>query len=327
MKIYPLKLKPVTKKILWGGSFLSENFDIGEKGEKIAEAWMMTCRPDGNNIIDNGEYSGMTLDEFIKQNTIKAVCGIEGEFPLLIKLIDARDRLSVQVHPDDAYAHCHGLDAGKTEMWYVVSAKPGAKLVYGLKDGANPDLSELEKRSKDGSFDEILNYVDVKKGDCFYIPAGLVHAIGAGIVVAEIQQNSNTTYRLYDYDRVGKDGNKRELHIKSASEVIKTDFEDNFIVNCVEEDSEDCNVVTLCSGPFFAAEKYLLKTGVCRSVCRDEMLNIMCLDGKGYITFMGEKYPASKGDSYLIPANMGKFSVCSDSDDFEIIVSYAKTNK
>ena len=147
MKIYPLKLKPVTKQILWGGTYLCENFGIGEKGQSIAEAWVMTDRPDGCNTIDNGDYRGMTLDEYINQASKAAVIGKDTDFPLLIKLIDANDRLSVQVHPDDEYAAANGLDAGKTEMWYIVDAKPGAKLVYGLKDKKVPSLDELESRS------------------------------------------------------------------------------------------------------------------------------------------------------------------------------------
>lgn len=324
MKIYPLKLKPVTKQILWGGTYLCENFGIGEKGQSIAEAWVMTDRPDGCNTIDNGDYRGMTLDEYINQASKAAVIGKDADFPLLIKLIDANDRLSVQVHPDDEYAAANGLDAGKTEMWYIVDAKPGAKLVYGLKDKKVPSRDELESRSADGSLGEILNYAEVHKGDCFYIPAGMVHAIGSGIVIAEIQQNSNTTYRLYDYDRVGKDGKKRELHIKQASEVIKTEFPEKFVTNRVEEDSDVCRVTTLCDCSFFGVEKYNLKTSSSVSFCRENMLNILCLSGKGYIKYLDEKFPLEKSSSYLIPASIEKFSVCALDDELEFLVSYAK---
>ncbi len=324
MKLYPLKLSPVTKKILWGGTYLSENFDIGEKGEAIAEAWVMTNRPDGINVITNGEGEGLLLSEYIEKCSKSDVMGNFNEFPLLIKLIDANDRLSVQVHPDDEYAHSHGLDAGKTEMWYIVDAKPGAKLVYGLNRESVPSFDELSKYSEKGNMDEILNYVDVHKGDCFYIPAGLVHAIGAGIVIAEIQQNSNTTYRLYDYDRRDKDGNKRELHIQSASETIKTVFDEEFTSNKVKESKDGYTVTTLCDCTLFNVEKVSLTNGKSVEFKSGDMKNILCLGGSGRIICGGESYSILKSDSYLIPAKADDFCVICDGEELEIIISRAK---
>ncbi len=324
MKNYPLKLTPVTKKIIWGGNYLPENFGIGEKGESVAEAWMMTVRPDGVNVIDNGEYKGMTLSEYIEKSGMENVCGNYESFPLLIKLIDANDRLSVQVHPDDVYAAANGLDAGKTEMWYVVDAKPGAKLVNGLKTDRAPTYEEICESNKNGTLDDMLNYVDVKKGDCFFIPAGLVHAIGKGIVIAEIQQNSNTTFRLYDYDRTDKDGNKRELHIEKASEVIKTAFVNKAVVNKIESKRESETVTTLCDCELFAAVKYEISGNNVSHFDGGKMLNIMCIDGNGYISYENERYELKKGFSYLIPASMNDFTVNADDTSLEIVVSYAK---
>ncbi len=324
MKSYPLKLIPVTKKIIWGGNYLSENFGIGENSENIAEAWMMTVRPDGVNVIDNGEYAGMPLDEYIQKCKMENVCGNYKAFPLLIKLIDANDRLSVQVHPDDVYAAANGLDAGKTEMWYVIDAKPGAKLVNGLKTDMAPTYEEICERNKNGTLDDMLNYVDVKKGDCFFIPAGLVHAIGKGIVIAEIQQNSNTTFRLYDYDRTDKDGNKRELHIDKAAKVIKTAFNNSAVVNRIESKTQSETITTLCDCELFAAVKYDISFDSTSSFTGGKMLNIICVDGNGNILYENEKYELKKGFSYLIPANMNPFTVKTDSADLSIIVSYAK---
>jgi len=324
MKTYPLKLVPVTKKIIWGGNYIAENFDIGDKGESIAEAWMMTVRPDGVNIIDNGEYKGMDLSEYIEKTGAKAVYGDFEAFPLLIKLIDANDRLSVQVHPDDEYAKNNGLDAGKTEMWYVVDAQPGAQLVSGLSVDKAPTYEEIEARNSNGTLSDMLNYVDVKKGDCFFIPAGLVHAIGKGIVIAEIQQNSNTTFRLYDYDRTDKDGNKRELHIEKAAQVIKTSFDEKAIVNKVIKSTDDETVTTLCDCSLFAAIKHEICNNAVSDFNGGTMLNILCLDGNGYIEYDGEEYELKKGFTYLIPADMGNFKVTGKSDKLEIIVSYAK---
>jgi len=324
MNSYPLKLVPVTKNILWGGNYLNKNFSIGNDHETIAEAWMMTVRADGVNAIENGESKGLTLEEYIKENGMEKVCGNYTHFPLLIKLIDANDRLSVQVHPDDEYASQNGLDAGKTEMWYVVDAKPGAKLVYGLKTPQVPSFQEICEKNNNGTLDDILNYVEVKKGDCFFIPAGLVHAIGNGIVIAEIQQNSNTTFRLYDYDRTDKNGNKRELHIEKAAQVIKTQFYNKSDVNVVERKTNCETITTLCDCDMFTAVKYDITKGASSFFNGGKMKNILCIAGSGYISYNNEKYELIKGASYLIPADMDSFNICTENNDIEIIVSYAK---
>ncbi len=324
MNSYPLKLLPVTKNIIWGGNYLNKNFSIGNDHETIAEAWMMTVRADGVNVIENGKFNGLTLDDYIKERGMENVCGNSNSFPLLIKLIDANDRLSVQVHPDDEYASQNGLDAGKTEMWYIVDAKPGAKLVYGLKTTHSPSYEEICEKNNNGTLDDILNYVEVKKGDCFFIPAGLVHAIGDGIVIAEIQQNSNTTFRLYDYDRTDKNGNKRELHIEKAAQVIKTQFFNKSEVNVVERKTICETVTTLCNCDYFTAMKYEIAKNSSSCFEYGKMLNILCVGGSGYISYKNEKYGLIKGDSYLIPADMECFNICTDNNDIEIIVSYAK---
>ena len=323
MKFYPLKLKPVTKSIIWGGNYLKDNFGFESSDENIAEAWLATCRSDGVNIIENGDFSGKTFEDYINENGIENVCGDFDAFPLLIKFIDANDKLSVQVHPDDAYAKANGLDAGKTEMWYIVDCKEGAKLVYGLKTEKAPTFEEITKANDEGRLSDMLNYADVHKGDCFFIPAGLVHAIGDGIVIAEIQQNSNTTYRLYDYDRVGKDGNKRELHIQKASEVIKTVFPDEFVSGKVISDKDGEKTEILCKCDLFCVIKYNLACGKSAYFEEGSMKSIICLDGKGVISCSGVDYPVNKGDSYLVPKACDGFVVKSESDEFEVIVSEA----
>lgn len=318
MNFYPLKLKPVTKSIIWGGDYLKNNFGYESDDDNIAEAWLTTCRSDGMSIIENGAFAGVTLDKYILENGKENVYGDFNSFPLLIKLIDANDRLSVQVHPDDDYAEKHGLDAGKTEMWYIVEAKEGSKLVYGLKDKTNLSAEELKHCISEGLLDAKLNYVNVKKGDCFYIPAGLVHAIGAGIVIAEIQQNSNTTYRLYDYDRIGKDGKKRELHTEKAAEVIKTDFDDNFVSGKKVSDTK----TILCDCELFSVEKYMLNEETIE-LTNGSMKSIICLDGSGVISCNEEKYEIKKGNSYLIPVALKNVTVTGNKN-LEIIVSAAK---
>ncbi len=301
MKLYPLKLTPVLKSAIWGGHRIFDTFSVGKADEESAEAWMLTLRPDGVNRIENGEAAGMTLADYANAVGMPALCESE-EFPLLIKIIDANDRLSVQVHPDDAYAAAHGLDAGKTEMWYVLDAEPGATLVSGLKDGVSAE--DMRRAVENGTCEKLLNAVPVQKGDCFYIPAGLVHAIGRGILIAEIQQNSNTTYRLYDYDRVGTDGKKRELHIEKGVEVIKTAFDDTSVSVCqTVTDEPNFTEKILCRSPFFEAKSVTLSDG--RSFTLSEsMTHVLCVNGEGGLSCDGTVYPIRRGEAYLIPAGL-----------------------
>lgn len=314
MKKYPLKLTPVTKSIIWGGKKIPELFNIGEKGSSVAESWMLACRNDGMNIIENGEYAGKTLEEYMKDS------GMTGNFPLLVKIIDASDKLSVQVHPDDEYAHSHGIDRGKTEMWYILDAEPGAKLVAGIKDGVT--ASEVADAAMNGKCEALLNYVSVKKGDCFFIPAGLVHAIGEGILIAEIQQNSNTTYRLYDYERRDKDGNKRELHVESARETIKTAFDMTGIkVNEVVSEENGVKVTILSECEFFSAVKLEIEKGKTAYVSDGSvMAHVMCVSGSGEILCDGEKYKFETGYSYLLPRGIKECGISTDIG-VELIVS------
>jgi mannose-6-phosphate isomerase len=218
--MYPLLLKAPIKDYLWGGTKLKTDFGFETEKEIAAEAWMLSCHKDGMNIVLNGEHKGKTLNEVLEIWGESAL-GNNAEkfsyFPILIKLIDAKQKLSVQVHPDDEYALANEGEFGKTEMWYIVDCEPDAKLAYGFKKNINK--AQFEKRIKDNTLDEVINYVPVKKGDVFFIEAGTLHAIGEGILIAEVQQNSNTTYRVSDYGRVGADGKPRELHIDKALEV------------------------------------------------------------------------------------------------------------
>ncbi|MBR5782631.1 MAG: class I mannose-6-phosphate isomerase [Clostridia bacterium] len=191
----PKMLQPILKDYLWGGTRLKEEYGFVTDKSIAAEAWMLSSHRDGRNL--------------------------EEDVPILIKLIDARDKLSVQVHPDNDYALRVEGEPGKTEMWYIVDHEPGAQLIYGFKRKLSRE--EFECRIRDNTLDEVMNYVPVHKGDVFFIPAGTLHAIGAGILIAEIQQNSNTTYRVSDYGRLGADGKPRPLHVEKALDVTKTE--------------------------------------------------------------------------------------------------------
>ena len=300
MNKYPLKLAPVFKEIIWGGNKLKTDFGKKCDLEKLAESWELTVRNDGMNVITNGEYAGMTLGEYLGDDA-------EG-FPLLIKLIDACDKLSIQVHPNDEYAQKNEGEYGKTEMWYIVDALPGAKLVYGLKDY---DKETFAKAAVEGTLEKYLNFVDVHKGDVFFIPSGTVHAIGAGILIAEIQQSSNVTYRVYDYNRRGADGKLRPLHVEKALDVI-VDYKEEDIEKIRFEDGKDDTAIANCK--YFKVAHINGDTVIDAS---ENFVHVLCLDGKGKIG----RYSIKKGDSFFIPAGSKPVKV---TGEVEIITSMPK---
>lgn len=311
----PIKLKPEFKEIIWGGNRLKNEYNKASSLNNIAESWELTVRPDGMNVIDGGEFDGLTMEEYINKNGFSVVSNKEMDrFPLLIKFIDAEDNLSIQVHPDDEYGMKTANSLGKTEMWYIIDAKPGAKLVYGLKEGYTIDT--LKAAIENGNVEEMLNYVPVKKGDVFFIPSGLVHAIGAGILLAEIQQNSNITYRVYDYNRVGKDGKPRELHVSDALNVIVNRNEKE--IDKIRFSTNVKNDTTLASCEYFTVDKYTLNDEITLNTDKKSFNSVLCLDGNGTLEFNGENFYITKGDSYFIPANLGDYTI---KGKLEIVVS------
>ncbi len=322
VEFYPLRLVPVTKSIIWGGRYLEEKFGFERSGDNIAEAWILSCREDGVNMIANGSFAGKTLKDYIEAVGADNVYGSFSDFPLLVKLIDARDRLSVQVHPDDEYAYSHGLDSGKTEMWYIVDCEEDSRLVLGLSREYGIDEGKIREAILNGTLSDMLSYVSVHKGESFFIPAGLVHAIGAGIVILEIQQNSNSTFRLYDYDRVGADGKRRELHVKEAAEVIKPRL---LAVQAVksecENEGEKIEILSSCS--YFEVVKHSLESGCSHSFCGGRMISLVCLSGCGEISTGGDVYEIKPGESYLIPRACGEFAVSAGDSKLVFVSSLA----
>ena len=216
-----LKLNAPCKDYIWGGNRLREEYGKVSDADKIAESWELSCHKDGQSVIANGKDKGKTLSEYVAENknALGTACDRFEYFPILIKLIDAKDNLSVQVHPDNDYAMRVEGEYGKTEMWYIVDCEEGSQLIYGFDKEISRE--EFADRIKNNTLLEVTNNVPVHKGDVFFIESGTLHAIGKGILIAEIQQNSNTTYRVYDYGRVGKDGKPRELHIEKAIDVTE----------------------------------------------------------------------------------------------------------
>lgn len=303
-----LKLKPVFKDYIWGGTRLKSDFGFESDLDKLAEGWMLSCHKDGKNIIENGEYKGKTLDEVIEEKGKEKVVGTRSldfpYFPVLIKLIDAKDNLSIQVHPDNDYAQRVEGEFGKTEIWYVLDATDDAQLIYGFKNKISSE--EFVDAIKNNTLTDVLNSVKVKKGDLLFIEAGTVHAIGKGTLVAEIQQNSNTTYRVYDYGRLGADGKPRELHIDKAVDVSKTEPPKYDIKPMGEpEKFNDYTKTLLTKCDLFTVNHYELNGKVTLEADEKSFNHVLVVDGAGTINDIDLK----KGDSFYIPANYGKYEI------------------
>ena len=303
--MYPLLLKPPIKDYLWGGTKLKTDFEFETDKDIAAEAWMLSCHKDGMNIVLNGEHQGKTINEVL-EIWGKSALGKNAEkfsyFPILIKLIDAKQKLSVQVHPDDNYALSVEGEYGKTEMWYVVDCEDGAELVYGFKDNISKD--EFENRIENNTLTEVCNTVPVHKGDVFFIDAGTLHAIGEGILIAEVQQNSNTTYRVSDYGRLGADGKPRELHIDKALEVTKCERTVLPYGNIGEVTVKGKNTIKeLAVCDKFSAK--LLKLNEYMDIyLADSFISLIVLDGNAIIKWNDEELNIKKGYSIFIPAGL-----------------------
>ena len=305
--MYPMKLEAPCKDYIWGGTRLRDEYGKKSDADKVAESWELSCHKDGRSVIANGEYAGKTLEEYINAEG-KGVLGKNCErfeyFPILIKLIDAKDNLSVQVHPDNDYALRVEGEYGKTEMWYIVDCAPGAELLYGFKHEISRE--EFARRIQDNTLLEVTNNVPVHKGDVFFIESGTLHAIGKGILIAEIQQNSNTTYRIYDYGRVGADGKPRQLHIDKACEVTKLIPPTRPAKPMGQPEKKDGYTVTLlATSEYFNVNKLDIasKAELCAS--KASFASLLVLDG----AFELDGLELKKGDSVFVPAGYGSYTL------------------
>ena len=301
-------LKPAGKDYLWGGTRLNDEFAKGIDLHPLAETWECSTHSDGPSTVASGTFAGQTLTEVLEAHPeFLGSRHPDGKFPLLIKFIDAKKDLSVQVHPDDEYACVHeNGQNGKSEMWYVLDAKKGAKLVYGLRHDCSK--REIRQAIADGTLMNHLQQVPIQKDDLFFIEAGTIHAIGAGALVAEIQENSNLTYRLYDYDRVGKDGKKRELHIDKALQVANlcSSAEPRQPLRVLKyRQGVASELLTRCK--YFEVYRMLVNTERRQRVHyrADEMSFrvLLCVDGCGTIRFDDGEITFYKGDCIFVPAD------------------------
>ena len=296
-----LKLTPSCKDYLWGGSRLRTDFGIKSDLEPLAEAWVLSCHPDGPSYLPDST----TLAAYIAAHPgcLGTDCDRFEQFPILTKFIDAKQNLSVQVHPSNEYALEKEHQYGKTEMWYVLDCVPGAYLYYGFTHEISKE--ELAERIKNNTLTEVLNAVPVHKGDCFFIPSGTLHAICQGIVIAEVQQNSNVTYRVYDYGRVGADGKPRALHIEKALDVTRCDI----VTRPVEPQTTEVmggERISLIDGDFFKLTRLNVMGRM--PVEADSFALITAL-GEGAIEYDGGSVLVHNGESVLIPAAMHDFMV------------------
>ena len=308
MKI--LKLTPAMKDYIWGGTRLSTEFDMVSFTDRQAEAWVLSCHEAGHSIIENGEDKGRTLAEVIAEkgkDCLGTNCEKFSFFPILIKLIDARDNLSVQVHPDDEYAMRVEGEYGKTEAWYIMDCDEGAEIIYGFKKDITKE--EFRKSIEENTLLDYVNRVKVKKGDIFFIEAGTLHAICKGILLAEVQQNSNTTYRVYDYGRL-QNGKPRELHVEKALDVTSTkaiDASGKPMGETVKKDGYSETLLTSCE--LFTMKKLEIEEKAVVVADSTSFVSLVCLDGNGVVMHGDTCVTLYKGESVFIPASYGEVEI------------------
>lgn len=309
----PLKLSPAIKDYIWGGTRLSREFDYPAWTDRQAEAWVLSCHPDGECVIENTAFKGRTLSDVLSSDG-KDFSGTRGKnfssFPVLIKLIDAKENLSLQVHPDNDYARKNENQDGKTEMWYILDCEPGAELVFGLKESVTKE--QLKLAIENNSLLDFCNRVPVKKGDVFFIEAGTLHAIGKGILLAEVQQSSNVTYRVYDYGRL-QNGKPRELHVQKALDVLKLEKQTktDFSPEKTELIGESKRTL-LASCENFTSYRLDVKESI--SIIADEssFVSLVALEGNGVLCHNDSVLTFYKGESVFLPAGLGAVELLGD---------------
>ncbi|MES2410352.1 MAG: type I phosphomannose isomerase catalytic subunit [Bacteroidota bacterium] len=320
MKLYPLQFEPILKERIWGGTKLKTYLNKPITSDITGESWEISTVENDVSIVSNGSLKGKSLNEVINEFP-EAVLGIKvyeqfgKQFPLLFKYLDAREDLSIQLHPNDELAKKRHNSFGKTEMWYVMQADADSRLIVGFKEKSSPE--EYLKHIQDKTIVDILDTKKVKQGDVFFLATGTIHAIGSGIVIAEIQQTSDITYRIYDFDRVDANGNKRELHVDLSLEAINYDTIDaQKLYSKVENVS---NEVVNCK---YFTTNFIPLDGVIRIYKHGESFTVyMCVDGEFQLTIDGRSYKYEKGDTVLLPACLTDFQLSGKASILEIYIS------
>ncbi|WP_226038497.1 mannose-6-phosphate isomerase, class I [Aquibacillus saliphilus] len=313
----PIFLKPVFQERIWGGQKLQTEFNYQIPFDKTGEAWVISAHSNGPSEIINGELKGETLTDAWNRHgeLFNKKDGNDEEYPLLVKILDANNDLSVQVHPDDNYARdVENHPYGKTECWYVLSAEDGAEIVFGHHAGSKEEFKEMVNN---GNWNNLLRRVKVKSGDFVYVPSGTIHAIGKGIVILETQQSSDITYRVYDYDRTDAFGNKRELHLDRAIEVTAAPHQ-NSEIKQEQQTSQGLVSKKLVKETYFTVYHWQLNGEVIQELTSD-FLQISVVNGSASITVDETNYSIKKGDHFILPATIKDYKI---SGQAEFIVSH-----
>ena len=313
--------------MVWGGERIAPYKGIKTDAKHIGESWEISGYREHETVVSEGPLAGKTISEVAKEykgellgEHVYASTG--DEFPLLIKFIDALTDLSIQVHPNDEMAvRCHGEGArGKTEMWYVIDAAPGAKLYAGLRKQLSPE--EYEKMVADGTITDALACFEVKPGDVFFLPAGRIHAICGGCLIAEIQQTSDITYRIWDYGRLGLDGKPRQLHTELAKQAIDFKVYDNYRTEYTPVKDEEVEVV---SCPYFTTSIYDLTLPYARDLSDiDSFMVVICVEGRGTLEVDGKSLDIRQGETVLIPASADDLCFIPEDGGMKLVTSYVR---
>ncbi|QTJ40784.1 mannose-6-phosphate isomerase, class I [Dolosigranulum pigrum] len=310
MSTEPIFLTPVLQDKIWGGKKLQTEFGFDLPSDTVGEAWVISTHPHGESTVSSPEqYTGMGLNDLYHQHPELFGVDEPGTFPLLTKILDAKEDLSVQVHPDDEYGQEHEGELGKTECWFVISADEDATIIYGHNARTEEEFRRLVET---GEWDELLREVPVKAGDFFYVPHGTIHAIKGGITILETQQNSDTTYRVYDYNRPDKDGNTRELHLEDSIAVSNIPHIDPAIQQ--QEDRVGMSAIThYLTNEYFSVYRWQIRDQLVVDLTGDYTL-VTVLDGQGMIEIDRESYPVEKAQSFIIPHGVSSVTLFGDLD-------------
>lgn len=303
--IEPLFLQPFFQERIWGGKALKDEFQYEIPSQKTGECWAISAHPHGTSIVKNGEYAGKTLMELWEQKPELFGNHETKVFPLLTKILDANADLSVQVHPNDEYAAQHeNGELGKTECWYIIDCEKGAELIFGHKARTKEEFERLIEKNE---WDKLLRRVPIKRGDFFYVPSGTIHALCEGTLVLETQQSSDTTYRLYDYDRVGQDGKKRELHLNQSLAVTTIPHETEAFQPEVKT-IPGAVITKFVKADYFTVYKYDVHDEA-QFEQPGPFLLASVIEGEAELTVSKKSYPIKKGDHFILPAQIKDFQI------------------
>lgn len=309
----PLFLKPVFHEKIWGGNHLKTVFDYSIPSDHTGECWAISAHPNGVCQVENGQYAGQKLDALYQNQPELFGHPTKAVFPLLTKILDANDWLSVQVHPDDAYGLKHEGELGKTECWYIIAADEDAEIIYGHHAKTRQELADLIAHQ---DWDHLLKKVTVKAGDFFYVPSGTMHAIGKGILILETQQSSDTTYRVYDFDRKDDEGNLRELHLQQSIDVMTIGEVENSKPKTISDGAAD--ITTFVSNDFFTVYQWQIH-GEKVFIKNADYTLVSVIAGQGELVVADTIYPLNKGQHFILPADVASWSI---SGELSLIASH-----